>query len=169
MKTLQKPIEQLAGNLELFVLPCVNIKTLNGTALTIVNEDLLLKMICMRESISHLATSGKSKQGLKFTHRITATTYGRSAENDLLLNEFERYKLYAIVRDQSGNYYGVGQLFAGLEMTWEYDSGSDPSAPKGYTITLSGKLLSYTQPITVVNDYAGNPISEVIAPAPEGD
>jgi hypothetical protein len=164
MKTLQKPNEQLAGNLELFLTPIANIKSIAGSEITVTDENQILELICMRESIGHMVTGVKSKAGTTYLHKITALTYGRSDENDTLLDEFMIYKLLAIVRDSLGNYYYVGNESIGLAMEWEYDSGTDASAAKRYTLVIQGKLLSYTSPLIAVLDLDGNTVIEVIAP-----
>jgi hypothetical protein len=165
MKTLQKPNEQLAGNLELFITPVANLHSIASQAITVTDEDLILKIICLRETLHHVVTATKTKAGRKYTHKINALTYGQSVENDALLNQFMIYKLYVIVRQSTGEYAGIGAINTGLGLEWEYDSGTDASGSKGYALSITGELLLNTMPLTAVYNLAGLPVSEVIAPA----
>jgi len=144
MKTLNKPAESLAGNLELFITPTTNIDEQVFQNNIVVDETLLLKIICMRETLSHTVRATKTAAGVKYSHKITAQVYGQSEENDELLNQFCRYKLLAVIKSTTGNYYMVGTRDIGLNLEFEYDSGADASAAKGYKLTLTGDLPGNT-------------------------
>lgn len=147
MKTLNRPPESLAGNLELYFTPVSNIANFQDHTIEVTNEDLLVKVICTPETIKHLQTATKTASGMMITHKITANTYGWSEENDALLLQLSKYKLYVVIRDSYGNYYGVGTSELGLTLTWEHDSGSDGSGVKGYELTLQGNLITTTTPM----------------------
>lgn len=155
MKTLNKPPESLAGNLELYLTPISNIARILDRVITYSDEDLLLKVICKRETLNQQQTATKTAAGTIYAHKITASLNGRSYENDKLLEQFSKYKLLAIVCDSHGNYYSLGNQELGLTMEYDYDSGTDPSGINGYIMVLKADMASPSQHmIYLCNDRA---------------
>jgi len=164
MKTLNRPLESLAGNLALFLIPVQNIATLIDQTITVTDVEMVLQVICSRETINHLSTATKTAAGSKYTHKVTASAYGWSNANDMLLDQFMKYKLFVIIRDSEGNYLSIGSRDLGLTLTWEYDSGADASAKKGYSITLAGDLTTNTRLLEFETNTDGSPVVEEFAP-----
>jgi hypothetical protein len=158
MKILNKPAESLAGNLELYLTPISNINYIMDRAIMYKDEDLLLKVICQRETLQHVQTATKTEAGVKYTHKIVASLYGRSNDNDELIAQFMKYKLLAIVRDTFGNYQYVGSTDLGLKLESEYDSGTEAQGVKGYVLTLQGDLVTPLLPM----DYLLNLRADVV-------
>ena len=169
MKRLNNPIQSLAGNINLYVLPLSNIQSISGNNITIIDAEWMLHITTQRDTLAHTMEVRKTKQGTKYAHSITAMSLGRSDANEDLLKDFMPHKLYVLVLDSTGAYYGLGSMEHGLELEWDYVSGSDGSGFKGYQITLSGELLSNHLHITTIYDLEHLPVLEGIEPPPSQD
>jgi hypothetical protein len=156
MKTLNKPIQSLAGNIELYLTPVANIATISGHVVTIIDEDFFVQVITARESTSKLTTGLRTPAGIKYTHKIVATVNGQTESNDALLTWLATHKIMAIIRSYPGYYYRVGTKALGLNLEWDHDSGSDASGFKGYTLTVSGEQLSPAMRVNIVYNLTGS-------------
>lgn len=141
MKEINKQHNQLSGHLGIIAVPLNNIKSIQGSNIEYYNPELNYQLNCSRDSISYSCPSIYSKAGITFDHKISASIFGCSTENNRLLEEMLRYQFVVILQNADGNNSIIGGVSKGLAFSFEYVTSPDPNGTIGYSVHFEGNLL----------------------------
>ena len=141
MKTINKQTEILPGLIKLYLTPVINIKYISLGLIHITNPDLIFKINHALDSLKIVSQPVLSEKGDYFDINLQTFIPGASDEAENHLNNIKRFTLLCIYQESDGNFYRVGNQSVGLKLEYIYSSGNRDESIKGYSITLSGKLL----------------------------
>ncbi|MFZ4401474.1 MAG: hypothetical protein ACOYO1_15670 [Bacteroidales bacterium] len=142
MQTINKNSEKLAGVVDLYAIPCSNVKKIENKQIFCSDINEIYQFICASESIAHNYTSENKESGQLFVNKVTAYMPGLDINIDKLFNKLKQYKFVVVIRNQDSQYIMIGDNQIGLVFEWNYVNTSNWSGSVGYELKFETNASS---------------------------
>lgn len=146
MKSVDKHSDQLSGHIRLIAVPQSNISSISGPTIMLKDPTLLYELHCARESLKVSIPNDYSKAGNFYKPVIEGFVPGRSAENDLILDQMIRFRHVVVLQNSDGNFTRIGETNHALKFNFDYSTSPDPVGQNGYSISFTGNILFSQKP-----------------------
>lgn len=150
MKLLSKPSDNLGGLLSLWAVPPADL-TIGFNVVSFLTTDNTIQIYCSPGSLSFTEKETKEKFGTVYNAELKAFIPKDSPEARNIIDQMSRRKWVVIILDQNEQFKVSGTPDIPLRVSFDMDTGSDPSERNGYIVSFYGKQI--TRSLFITNPF----------------